>query len=248
MVNLIFFVLTDSPILKDDWKDKRDHLVMFLKQVNRKYHRCYAIKYFLCEIFTLITVIFNMFLMKMIINNFWVEYQPAMSAFFKGNLTEFRQQSTVLFPFQAKCNISTFGSSGSIINHDAICYLPQNIVNEKIFAFLYIWYILIVILAVVNIIGFFTMLSFKYLRILDVGRMCERTISKRECKKISANGDYGYWFVLKLFHMNLSPVLFQDLANHLIELTDKQAKFKPRTRKYKNDDEEEEVEYGDDDI
>lgn len=212
-----------------DWKAKRDHLIAYMRCVNKKYHQLYAMKYFFCESLSIASVLCNMFIMHLIINDFYIEYQPAMKALMNLDFHLFRQQSTILFPFEAKCNYNTFGGSGSIINHDTLCFLPQNIVNEKIFAFLYFWYIIILVLGIANLIYMLMMITFPQLRLMDVGRMLERTITKRECKKISSNGDLGYWFTLRIYHKNLSPVLFQDLAKELYEQVDKSKKSKSKS-------------------
>ena len=44
-----------------------------------------------------------------------------------------------IFPRMTKCTFHKFGSSGEIEKHDAMCILPLNIVNEKIYIF--IWYV-----------------------------------------------------------------------------------------------------------
>lgn len=156
-----------------------------------------------------------MILTHVIINNFWTEFRPAMSAFMIKDFKLFRQEATVLFPLAARCNYTTFGHSASIVNHDALCMMPQNVVNEKIFVFIYIWYIVILILSLCNLAMFFMMLIYNSIRIVDVGRMLGRSASRRECKKISSNGHLGIWFTLKMFHKNLSPVLFQDFVKEL---------------------------------
>ena len=40
-----------------------------------------------------------------------------------------------------KCDFSKYGPSGTIEKQDAFCVLPQNIVNEKIFVVLWVWFI-----------------------------------------------------------------------------------------------------------
>lgn len=44
-----------------------------------------------------------------------------------------------LFPKMTKCTIHTFGPAGSVQIHDALCVLPLNVVNEKIFVVLWFW-------------------------------------------------------------------------------------------------------------
>lgn len=44
-----------------------------------------------------------------------------------------------LFPKMTKCTIHTFGPAGTVQIHDALCVLPLNVVNEKIFVVLWFW-------------------------------------------------------------------------------------------------------------
>ena len=38
-----------------------------------------------------------------------------------------------------KCTFHKFGTSGELEKHDALCILPLNIFNEKIYIFLWFW-------------------------------------------------------------------------------------------------------------
>ena len=49
----------------------------------------------------------------------------------------------VVFPKVAKCNFFKYGASGSVERHDGLCVLPLNIINEKIYIFLWFWFILL---------------------------------------------------------------------------------------------------------
>ena len=42
-----------------------------------------------------------------------------------------------------KCTFHKFGTSGNIEKHDALCILPLNIVNEKIYIFIWFWLLLL---------------------------------------------------------------------------------------------------------
>ena len=39
----------------------------------------------------------------------------------------------LIFPKMTKCTFHTYGPSGTVQNHDALCVLPINILNEKIY-------------------------------------------------------------------------------------------------------------------
>merc|ERR1712228_1048482 len=63
-----------------------------------------------------------------------------------------------VFPRMTKCTFHKFGTSGEIEKHDAMCILPLNIVNEKIYIFIWFWFL---------VLGFLTILVIAY-RVLIV--------------------------------------------------------------------------------
>lgn len=199
----------------DDWDKQRKQLVAYVKNLKAKYHRNYALKYLLCEFLSIIVVIVNMLLLNLVIKDFFHVYQPAVTSLLSGNYTQFNRQSARLFPIQAKCEFHTFGPSGTVQTSDSLCILPQNVINEKIFAFIYIWLIFILICAVLHFLYLVFVYLFSKLRIFQVGRMLEREVTYRKCKEISNNGELGLWFTLRLFRHNLSPLCFQSLCNDL---------------------------------
>merc|ERR1712179_194176 len=46
-----------------------------------------------------------------------------------------------VFPKVTKCIFQKYGPSGSLQKHDALCVLSLNIINEKIYIFLYFWFV-----------------------------------------------------------------------------------------------------------
>ena len=47
----------------------------------------------------------------------------------------------VVFPKMAKCTFHKYGPSGTIERQDGLCILAMNIINEKIYVFLWFWFI-----------------------------------------------------------------------------------------------------------
>ena len=52
-----------------------------------------------------------------------------------------------VFPRITKCTFHKYGASGSIQKHDALCVLALNILNEKIYIFLWFWFIILAVLS-----------------------------------------------------------------------------------------------------
>lgn len=57
-----------------------------------------------------------------------------------------------VFPRITKCTFHKYGASGSIQKHDALCVLALNILNEKIYIFLWFWLIILAVLSACAIV------------------------------------------------------------------------------------------------
>lgn len=181
--------MTDSPYIQEDcWNSQRERLLRYLHGPKR-HHRHYAIKYYFCETVALAALVFNMNMISVVFNNFWVEYFPAIQALLRHDFDDFTKQSSILFPSQAKCDYFNFGSSGSIQRIDALCILPQNVVNEKIFVFLYFWMIVLLFFAITHIVVVLVKVIY-------------------QCRK---DKEFGFYVVQAIIKKNLSPVLVEDL-------------------------------------
>lgn len=52
-----------------------------------------------------------------------------------------------VFPRMTKCTFHKYGASGSLQKHDALCVLALNILNEKIYIFLWFWLIVLAVMS-----------------------------------------------------------------------------------------------------
>lgn len=56
-----------------------------------------------------------------------------------------------VFPRTAKCLFYKYGMTGSIETDDVFCVLPQNIINEKIYLVMWVWFIILTIIASIQV-------------------------------------------------------------------------------------------------
>merc|ERR1711942_475194 len=49
----------------------------------------------------------------------------------------------IVFPKVTKCTFHKFGASGTVQGFDGLCVLPLNIINEKIYVFLWFWFVIL---------------------------------------------------------------------------------------------------------
>ena len=119
-----------------------------------------------------------------------------------------------LFPRMTKCTFHMFGRSGEPERHDALCILPLNIVNEKIYIFLWFWYLLLGLLTafvllfrVIIIISPRMRAYLFYMRFRLVNREVVNTIIRR-----SKMGD---WFLLYMLGQNMDTLIFKEVMHDL---------------------------------
>ncbi|KAL5276553.1 hypothetical protein ACFFRR_002024 [Megaselia abdita] len=68
----------------------------------------------------------------------------------------------IVFPKVTKCEFHKFGPSGSIQNHDTLCVMALNVINEKIYVFLWFWFLIVLIASTAAVIWrFFTLFCYR---------------------------------------------------------------------------------------
>ena len=62
-----------------------------------------------------------------------------------------------------KCTFHKFGPSGTVEKFDGLCVLPLNIINEKIYVFLWFWFIILTVITGMQVIYRFVLCSFVFI-------------------------------------------------------------------------------------
>lgn len=85
----------------------------------------------------LILQIMNMFLIDAFLGGAFFTYGTDVIKFSSMDQENRTDPMVAVFPRLTKCTFHKYGSSGSIQKHDALCVLALNILNEKIYIFLW---------------------------------------------------------------------------------------------------------------
>jgi len=183
--------------------------------------RKYTFSYLLCHALNLINVIVNINL---------------LNTFFDGRFTEFgtrwlasSETHSVLpdvFPTMTGCTWQQFGSGGHPEEITYLCILATNVATEKVFIFLWFWYLLLVPIS---------FCSFLYYSALFLSRdedwrifSLKITRSKDECNELVGSDecswvDYikemssGQFFLLYLLAQNIEPCIMHKLVKGMAE-------------------------------
>merc|ERR1711953_1214040 len=126
----------DIGVVQDVEKRQKKRLLLDYLSDNLKHHNWWAYRYFFCEFLALINVIGQMFLMDRFFDGAFLTFGLEVIAFAEQDQEDRLDPLIYVFPRMTKCTFHKFGSSGEVEKHDALCLLPLNIVNEKVYIFL----------------------------------------------------------------------------------------------------------------
>jgi hypothetical protein len=115
-----------------------------------------------------------------------------------------------VFPRLTKCTFHRYGSSGDVQKHDAMCILPINIVNEKIYIFLWFWFYFLAIISLIALIYRVVTIVVSQARFYVLHSRC-RTVNGDALHSVINQCKIGDWFILDLLSKNLDPMNYKDL-------------------------------------
>lgn len=196
-------------------KEKKGHVVSYFLQARRgNRHQKYALSYFICQLFSLLICIGNIFFIEILFDGFWERYYPAITALYPFNYDKWTVTTAEIFPRMAQCEYYNIGASGSDQRYDLLCLMPLNIINEKVFAFLFFWLIFVTAMAALDVFSGILVMSSHYIR---VHKLADLTYD-RDLDLVNRASNYGArgdFFVLYMVGKNINPYVFNDLITQL---------------------------------
>ena len=155
-------------------------------------------------------------MMNVFFNGFFRNYMGALNVLPLYNWDVWNFYSSKIFPKLAKCDFNTFGPTGSIVYIDAFCILPLNILNEKIFAFLWCWFLVLTVISGLNVIYRIFLILCEPFR-LQLIRVQMRSMSTADIRQALKRSTFGDWFILYKISGNINPIFYRNLIRDLIE-------------------------------
>lgn len=219
-VNMLVGGLQD-PLLEADKKAEQISEIVKYFRMHRGTHTLYALRFFGLEVVNFVNVVCQIYFI-----DFFLDYEFRTYGSDVLNYTGLEHEDrpdpmTKVFPKVTKCTFHKYGPSGTVVKHDGLCVLPLNIINEKIFIFVWFWLVFVaVVTGVFLVFRLFTLLA-PHLRVFLItvngGKSCKRS----DVEAILDPESYGWgqkigdWFLLQLVCKNLNPLLVNDLVRHL---------------------------------
>ena len=104
--------------------------------------------------------------------------------------------------------------SGTVEKFDGLCILPLNIINEKIYCFLWFWFVIIAVLTGVQMIYRLVTIFVPALRGLLL-RAKARMLPDYEVNAVNKKCKLGDWFLLYQLGKNIDPMVFKSFLHTL---------------------------------
>ena len=101
------------------------------------HHNTYAYKYAFCELLNFINILTQVFLIDAYLDNEFSEYGVKIFSLTQSRPYYRNDHMMQVFPIITMCQIPIFGFNGELVHHGALCVLPINILNEKIYVFIW---------------------------------------------------------------------------------------------------------------
>jgi len=214
--------LTDPLMLIN--KEDRTSRVLFIKKYfkeSTKSHAGYAIKFFLCEVLALVNVLGQIYFTDKFLGNEFTTYGWDVLTVTAGNPEDRADPMNVVFPKVTKCTFHKYGPSGTITKHDGLCILALNIINEKIYVFLWFWFISVAMISALAILYRTLIFLVPSMRVTVIMSRCLYQVEKDTVEDVLSNPRHswvdkiGDYFVMYLLSKNLPPIAMKELLDEL---------------------------------
>lgn len=199
----------NSPIIDTAKKEKNLELLVSYMVANFNNNDMYAVFYFVSEIFNAFNVIGQMYLMDAFLGGSFSSYGMEVIKFSEWDWTLRYDPMIRVFPRLTKCTFHRYGSSGDVQKHDAMCILPINIMNEKIYVFLWFWFVLMAVLSCVALAYRIILFVSHEARVRSL-RSRANLVKEEHVEIIVRKCKVGDWFLIHLLAKNMNSINFKD--------------------------------------
>ncbi|XP_057326644.1 innexin inx2-like [Microplitis mediator] len=202
----------NCPITSDAEKTEKNYqsLVSYLTE-NTGVQNFYAYRFFLCEILNFINVIGQIYLIDLFLDGEFRSYGMDVIKFAEMESYDRIDPMSRIFPKITKCSFHMFGSSGTIEKIDGLCVLPLNVINEKIYIFIWFWFIILGILSGLSLIYRIAVIMGPRQFRAKLLSACSRLSLSHHIYIITREFEIGDWFIFYQLSKNIDSHKYRQL-------------------------------------
>merc|ERR1711990_64173 len=146
---------------------------------------------------------------------------PSSSSSLPSPLSPLDDPLNRVFPKVAKCTFQKFGPSGSLQKHDVLCVLPLNIINEKIYVFLYLWFVFLAAVSGIWLVYRLLTIVSHQMRVDVIFARADRQVKKEVIHACLVRDDHsaierlGDFLLLHQITKNVNPLIIKDIFEEI---------------------------------
>lgn len=205
-----------------------DHRIRVIKSAfvqHVQVNRSWANRLILCECLNLVNLALQVYATNSFLGG---QFYALGQNFIRDDFRGIMDALDVVFPKVTKCHFHKYGASGTIQKIDALCVMALNVINEKIFVFLWFWYVLLAVVTVTAIVWRMLTLvlhsrSTKFNGFV-FSMACPGRLNPWDMLTVTQHSSFSDWIFLYYLAKNMEPYLFRnmliELANELREADD----------------------------
>lgn len=209
----------DSPIVDEESKTAKKKLLLDYIVSNLHGHTLYVSIFIVCEVLNFINVVGQIYFMNLFLGGEFTTYGPEVVQFLEMDQEDRADPMIRVFPRITKCIFHNYGPSGDVQKYDALCILPLNIVNEKVYVFLWFWFLLLAIVTGLCLVYRILVIALPKFR-LHLLKMRSRLVQQDFIEIVVRKTQLGDWFVLDLIGKNMDGLIFREFIVELARVFD----------------------------
>lgn len=200
-----------KPVLNDTSRTVYVELVATYLWKRASQFNWYFFVYACAEVLNLLNVLLQVKLIDWFLGGQFTKYGLKVVSFSEYSWPVRYDPMIEVFPRLTKCTFHKFGSSGDVQKHDALCILPLNIVNEKIYIIIWFWFATLALISLGAILYRMLILFSTHFRTFVMVCHC-RVANRGLIESLLSKVAIGDWFVLYLLAKNIDAFNFQQVV------------------------------------
>lgn len=214
----------DSYTLSKEQRDTRLGVLAkyFIRTLNQ--HNAWFITFLVFEIVNLINIIGQISFADTFLGGEFSSYGSEVLEFSKLNPENRTDPMSRVFPIITQCTWHHYGPSGTIQKYDSMCILPQNILNEKVYTFLWFYFIVLAVISAIWVV--YLLLTF-----LPAVRgfalvVLDNVKDSNSTNTIMKHAQIGDWFLLRMLGKHMDPLVYREFVKIVAEKIEGEEKTK----------------------
>lgn len=205
-------------VIEESAEKERKLLSNFIEHVHNKFNK-YAFCFFFCELLNIIISLSQLFITNAFLNYQFLDYGYLVYRYYRLPPEERMSGLAVnpmceVFPKVATCNYVRYGRGGGQENKNSMCILNLNMINDKVFAFLWFWHCLLIVAGINRIVTRSIQILSKRVRYGLMKMMMHRYLTNNKqtahIQHYIMNCSIGDWFVLYQMSKNTNKRFFAE--------------------------------------